>query len=177
VKVALRILLAVVVLVGFVAILGLSVPRDHFATSRIRLRQSPDTVWAVMRDFARTAEWWPDVSAVRQLPDLGGRERWEESTRMGTVGLIVADERPPHFLKTTIDTTGGSSFGGDWLHAIAPTGNGTMVTITERGWVSNPLFRSIGNVTGYFGTIDSYLTALGRHFGETVTPEHVTNDR
>jgi hypothetical protein len=47
------------------------------------------------------------------------------------------------------------------------------VTIFEHGWVSNPIFRSISFMMGHYGTIDRYLTALGRKFGETGTPKHL----
>nr|AAY89242.1 hypothetical protein [uncultured bacterium BAC-L1N9] len=173
-KLALRILLGLAGLVLFVAVLGLSVPRDHLATSRIRLRQSPDTVWAVIRDYEHAASWWPDVRSVKRLADLDGHERWEETMKMGPIAFVLTEERPPNFLRSAIDTTGGSPFGGDWLHEITASPTGTTVTISEQGWVSNPIFRSISAVIGYHGTLDSYLTALARHFGENVTPEHVT---
>ena len=172
-KIALAILGTLAGLVILVALIGAFLPREHQAASRIRLTQSPDTVWAVIRDYEHAASWWPDVKSVRRLADLGGHERWEETMKMGPIAFVIMEERPPQFLRSTIDTTGGSPFGGDWLHEIVPSAEGTTVTITEQGWVSNPIFRSISSVMGYHGTLDSYLTALARHFGEKVTPEHV----
>jgi hypothetical protein len=45
------------------------------------------------------------------------------------------------------------------------------VTITERGLVGNPIFRFVSRfVIGQTATMDSYLRALGKRFGEEVTP-------
>jgi len=175
VKIALAILGALAGLVILVALVGVFLPREHQASSRIQLTQAPDTVWAVIRDYEHAASWWPDVKSVKRLADIDGHERWEETMKMGPVAFVLTEERPPHFLRSAIDTTGGSPFGGDWLHEIIASPTGTTVTITEQGWVSNPIFRSISAVIGYHGTLDSYLTALARHFGENVTPEHVTS--
>ena len=44
---------------------------------------------------------------------------------------------------------------------------GTQVKITEEGDVSNVLFRFMSRyVFGHTATIDSYLAAIARHFGE-----------
>lgn len=44
------------------------------------------------------------------------------------------------------------------------------LTITERGWVRNPLFRFVSQIViGHNTTIDAYLSALGDRLGETAT--------
>jgi hypothetical protein len=61
--------------------------------------------------------------------------------------------------------------GGTWTHELTPDGSGTRLTITERGWVGNPIFRFVSRfVMGQTATIDSYLHALGKRFGEEVKP-------
>ena len=172
-----RILLGLVgvliVLVGLATLVGLLLPRGHRVASGISLRQSPDSVWSVVRDFEHAASWWPELKSVRRLPDLDGRERWQQVTGMGALGLIIMEADPPHSLRSLIDTTGGSPFGGEWHYQISPTEGGSRLIITENGWVSNPLFRTISRLMGYHGTMDSYLTALARHFGEAGRPEHL----
>ena len=174
-KIPLAILGTLAGLIGLLVLIGLFLPREHRATSRISLKQSSDTVWAVIRDYEHAASWWPDVKSVKRLADLDGHERWEETMKMGPIAFVLTEERAPEFLRSAIDTTGGSPFGGDWLHEITSSAVGTTVTITEQGWVSNPLFRAISRLLGYHGTLDSYLTALARHFGENITPEHVAD--
>jgi hypothetical protein len=49
------------------------------------------------------------------------------------------------------------------------------VTLTERGWIANPLFRFLSRfVFGYYRTQEGYLRALGKRLGETVTPARAT---
>jgi len=67
-----------------------------------------------------------------------------------------------------------AAFGGTWTYEVAAVDGGSQVTITEDGWVANPLFRFLSHtVFGVHGTMDGYLKALGKRFGEAVTPEHV----
>lgn len=171
-KIVIVILGVLVGLLVLVALVGLVLPREHQATSRIALRQSPDTVYAVLRNLAEAANWWPEVKSVSRLPDLDGRERWQQVTSMGSIGLIVMEAKAPTLLRTAIDTTGGSPFGGEWVYLISPTPEGSLLTITENGWVSNPLFRSISRLMGHHRTLDSSLTALARHFAEPVRLDH-----
>ncbi|HEU5217629.1 MAG TPA: hypothetical protein VFU23_03170, partial [Gemmatimonadales bacterium] len=65
------------------------------------------------------------------------------------------------------------TFGGVWTYQIAPVPGGATVTVTEDGYVNNPLFRTMMKVMGVHKTIDGYLTALGKKLGENLTPEHL----
>lgn len=85
--------------------------------------------------------------------------------------VVVEDDPPRRFVTEIIDK--GMPFGGTWTYEVTPDGEGARVTITERGEVYNAFFRVISKVVmGHHGTMDSYLVGLGRHFGETVVPEH-----
>ena len=56
-------------------------------------------------------------------------------------------------------------------HALEGEGNATRVTITEYGEVYNPIFRFMSKyIMGHNGTMDGYLTALAKKFGNDVTP-------
>jgi hypothetical protein len=71
------------------------------------------------------------------------------------------------FVARIADTDQG--FGGTWTYDIEPATNGSRVTITERGFVTNPLFRFMSRfVFGYHGTQEAYLRALGKRFGGPV---------
>lgn len=164
---------ALVGIVVIVALIGLLLPRDHRATSRLSLPQPPDSVWSTVRDFPQVAAWWPDVKKVERLEDVEGKERWRESLS-GDMALTlrIEEERPPSRMRSVIEDT-GEPFGGEWIYSISPDGSGSVIEITEAGWVSNPIFRTISRLMGYHKTMDSYLVALGRKFGVTASPEHV----
>ena len=161
-------------LVLLVAAVGLALPRRHRATSRIRLAQPPDSVWAVVRDFGSIPSWWPEVARVDRLEDANGRERWQETLGGNmTMVLQVAEDSPPTRLRGVIEDT-GAPFGGEWIYQITPDGAGSQVEVTEDGWVSNPIFRVVSRLVGHHRTLDSYLSALAKRFGSSVTPEHVS---
>jgi hypothetical protein len=44
--------------------------------------------------------------------------------------------------------------------------------VTEEGWVANPFFRLMSKLGGQHGSIDGYLTALAKHFGEKLVVSH-----
>lgn len=83
---------------------------------------------------------------------------------------MADEERAPSLLVGRIAST-DVPFGGTWTFQVAPDGSGARVTITERGWVSNPIFRFVSRfVIGETATMDTYLRALGKRFGEKVSP-------
>lgn len=165
---------AIIVLVGLLAIYGALLPRTHVASSSIVLKQPPDSVWPVIRDLGALPSWWRDVKRSVRLPDEGGKERWEQQTGMGPMSLEIAESLPPVRLVTRIiPRPGAADFGGTWTYEIAVAGGGSRITITEEGWVANPLFRFMSyKVFGLYGTMDGCLKALGSRFGESVQPAH-----
>jgi len=163
------------VLVGLILLLtlvGLALPREHKVASRIPLRQPPESVYAVIRDLGAIPTWWPSVKQVSRRNDPQGREIWDETMGDGfEMGLEVTTAEPPSLLKTLI-VGDDAPFGGSWTIRIEPVPIGSTVTVTERGWVSNPIFRVISRLMGYHRTMDDYLKALGSRFGEQVSIQH-----
>lgn len=93
---------------------------------------------------------------------------------MGSMPLEIAESQPPARLVTRIASPPGAAFGGTWTYEVRAADGGSRLTITEDGWVANPLFRFMAHtIFGVHGTMDGYLKALGTRFGETVEPEHV----
>ena len=163
------------VIVGLIAlawIVGSLTPRKHMASSRITLSQPPDTVWAVIRDPAALKDTWADLTEVRRSLDNGGREVWDEKVSGFDMRLIVEEDTPPSRLVTRIDAAPDAAFGGRWVYQLEPSGAGSAVIVTEEGWVGNPLYRLMSSLGGQHRSIDGYLTALGKHFGQPVKPEH-----
>lgn len=170
------IVIALVALVALMALIGTMVPRDHVAGTSITLRQSPDSIWKVIRDLGALPQWWTETKSSVRTADKDGHERWEQDVGGFKMAAIIETDEPPRRLVTRIDSPPGASFGGTWTYEIAPVAEGSRVTVTERGWIANPLFRFLSRfVFGYYGTQEKYLKALGKNFGATVTPVRVSN--
>ena len=154
-------------------VVGLFISRSHRATSAVSLRQPVDSVWKTVRDIGGGPSWWPAIKRVERLPDRGGREVWRQKMSGFDVPIIVLESVPPRRLVTQIDPKARAAFGGTWTYELAPDGTGTFISVTEAGWISNPVFRFMSRfLFGYYGSLDGYLKALGKRFGETVEPTH-----
>jgi hypothetical protein len=88
-KWVLIIVAALVALVSLMAIIGLMVPRDHVAAASITLRQSPDSVWKVIRDLGGMGAWWGEVKSSVRTADKDGHERWEQSIGGFAMAVVV----------------------------------------------------------------------------------------
>lgn len=171
-KLILIIVLSLAALIGIIALIGLSLPRTHRAASRITLQKPPTEVWAVVRDLGALQGTWSELKSSRRLPDEAGREVWEQNAGGFPLRLIVEQSNPPTRLVTRIDAAPDAAFGGTWTYELEPAGAGTRLTVTEAGYVSNPIFRVMMKVMGVHRTADGYLRALGTKLGERVQPVH-----
>lgn len=153
-------LIALLALVaGVIALLGSRLPEKHVASKSILLRQSPQDVYAVVRDFGSATTWRSDVERI-EITSAGGPVRFREVGKNGTVNYELVEDIPGQKMLTRIlDTDLGYS--GQWTYTFAAENGGTRVTIREDGEVSNVLFRFMSRyVFGHTATIDSYLTSL-----------------
>lgn len=166
-KWALIIVGGIAALIAIVALIGMLLPRKHVASRTARFRQSPQALWAIVRDLAGAAAWWPGVKKAERLSDMNGHEVVCQTLKDGTpLKLEVVENDPPRRLVTRI-ANDKLPFGGTWTYEIEPDGDGAKLTITENGEVFNPIFRFVGRfIIGYSGTIDSYFQALGAKCGE-----------
>ena len=114
---------------------GAALPVAHLAARSKRLPARPEIVWGLINDPVATKGW-------------GGAVRTE-----------AVEQDPPRLLVTRI--VGEKSFGGTWTFELAPEGHdATTLTITERGEIYNPLFRTVMRAMGHTRTIDAYLAKL-----------------
>jgi hypothetical protein len=127
----------------------------------------------VVRDLGALQGVWPDLKSAKRVPDANGQEVWEQNAGGFPLRLIVQESVEPTRLVTRMDAAPDAAFGGTWTYELVPAGAGTQVTVTENGYVSNPLFRVVMHAMGVHRSVDGYLRALGTKLGETVTPEHV----
>jgi uncharacterized protein YndB with AHSA1/START domain len=161
----------IALLAGVIALIGSRLPKTHTASRSVLLHQSPNQVYAVVRDFASAPTWRSDVKRIEVQTQPGERLHFREEGKNGTVNYELAEDVPSQRMVTRIlDTDLG--YAGKWTYVFTPDNGGTRVTITEDGEVSNVLFRFMSHyVFGQTATLDSYLTSLAKKFGESATPQ------
>ena len=73
--------------------------------------------------------------------------------------ISIERSEPPRLLVTRIEP--GLPFGGTWTYELAPDAGGSVLTITERGEVYNPIFRFMSRfIFGHDSTLAGYMAAL-----------------
>jgi hypothetical protein len=128
----------IVGLVVVVAVAGALMPREHVASRTLRVRRAP-------------AEVWPVITRL---------------TAASSVPVDILEQDPPHRLVSRVKET-EKNFGGTWTIVIAPVPDGSTLTITEDGWVANPIFRFVSRVViGHHSTMDGLLTQVAKTFNE-----------
>jgi hypothetical protein len=161
----------IVLLAGIIAMIGSRLPKSHSASRSVFLHQSPQQVYAVVRDFTSAPAWRSDVKRIDVQERPGEKVQFREEGKNGTVNFELTEDVPEQRMVTRImDTDLGYS--GKWTYMFTSENGGTRVTITEDGEVSNVLFRFMSRyVFGHTATLDGYLTSLAKHFGENATPQ------
>jgi uncharacterized protein YndB with AHSA1/START domain len=171
---------AVLVLLGLmllllvaIVVVGAMLPQSHTVRMEAHYAASATAVWDVITDYRKYPEWRGDVRAVEALAPHDGLPAWRERTTNGDIRYETVEAQPPRRLVTRIADP-KLPFGGTWTYQLTPDPTGCTLTITENGEVYNPLFRFISRyVMGQTTTMDRYLRALGRKFGEQITTQEV----
>lgn len=155
------------------ALIGSMLPRDHVARMTIELRTPPERTWTLISDVGGSARWRGDVTEVTVDSSNGGPVRFTEKSKQGTIPFEVVSRDPPRRqVVRVIDD--GHPFGGTWTWEIEPLGAGTRLTVTEAGFIKNPLFRVMSKL--FFpptATIQKYLRELAKELGEDAAPHAV----
>ncbi|HZQ91596.1 MAG TPA: SRPBCC family protein [Terriglobales bacterium] len=164
--------LAGVIATGVIVfVIGSLLPQAHVARRTARYRQSPETIWHAITDYANFAAWRTDVRAVEPITTASGNPAWREKSRSGDIPIEIVESQAPSRLVTRIADP-RLPFGGTWTFEITRTPDGAQLSITENGEVYNPIFRFVSRfIMGHSATIEAYLRALGKKFGENVTPQ------
>jgi hypothetical protein len=150
----------IVAVVAIVAIVGWLLPQSHVASRSRTFKQPPQQVYAAIADVRSYPKWRPDVRNVTVLSEEPLRWLEEGSDK---IEFEVVESQPPT-RQVTIIASKDLPFGGRWEYAVAPDSSGTRLTITERGEIYNPIFRTMARfVFGYTKTMDDYLAALDRY--------------
>ena len=148
-------ILFVIAFVGLILVIGALLPKKHVASKSIVVRRDPRSVYDLVRDFEHAPQWRTDVKRVEILSPSQFREN-------GEVTYEVVEDEPGHELVTRI-VNKDLGYSGSWTYAFDPVPDGTRVTITENGEVSNIIFRFMSRfVFGHTATIEKTLAALQR---------------
>ena len=127
-----------VLLIVIVAAIGATLPRTHTASRTLRVRRPPQEAWTAITQAMTTSD----------------------------VPVDIVENDPPRRLVSKVKET-EKMFGGTWTVTVAPLENGSTVTITEDGWVANPIFRFVSRfVIGHHATMDGMLKSVAKNFGE-----------
>ena len=124
----------VVVLVAVVVAIGARLPREHVASRTLRVRRTPQEIWPILI----------------------------QTTAASSVPVDVVEQIAPRRMVTRVRET-EKMFGGTWTCVIAPVPEGSTLTITEDGWVANPIFRFMSRmVIGHHATMDGMLKQVAK---------------
>jgi hypothetical protein len=137
--------LAILIVLGaLVAIVGSTLPRTHKASRTLTIGHSPGEIWPAL------------------MQAIGA----------SSVPVEVVESRPP-FRQVTRVTEQEKNFGGTWTIDVRPRPSTTSggvestVTITEEGWVANPIFRFVSRfVMGHHATMDAILRSVAKTLNE-----------
>jgi hypothetical protein len=162
-------LAGLIAIVLLIVIIGMTLPVAHVASRKARFRQPPQVVFDAI---SGPGEWRGDLAKIEPLPSVNGRQRWKEISKRGdAITFELMDSTPP-LRRVTRIADENLPFSGGWTFEIAPAAGGSTLRITERGEVTNPIFRFVSRfIIGHYRTIDTYLNDLARKFGETLEIE------
>ena len=135
-KIVLVLAAVVIAVVAMVLIVGASLPKRHTVSRSATFKLDPTTVYAAVRDqYSKSAPGMYEI-----VEDDPGRRF---VTRIAAQNL---------------------GYSGSWTHEFEQVPDGTRLTITENGEVTNIFFRFMSRfVFGHTATIDAYLKSLRRH--------------
>jgi len=161
-RVTVLVLGAIVVVLLAVIAAGYALPVAHVASREAQLGTPPERVFQTLANVDDFPKWRSDVQSV-EIVARSPRLQWREHGDNGPITFELQRSEPSRQLTTRITDT-SLPFGGSWTFALAPSGGGTKLTITENGEVYNPLFRFMSRfVFGHTATIEKYLADLEKH--------------
>jgi hypothetical protein len=170
-KIAFILLVVVVALALVVLIIGAALPKSHVVSRHVILHRSPGEIYETVRNFTAAPSWRPDLERVETIATGDDRIRFREHGKQGTVTYDLIEDRPNEKIVTRIADR-DLGYSGAWTYIFQSEAGGTRLEITEVGEVSNILFRFLSRFAfGHTATIEKYLAALGRKFGQEVSSQ------
>jgi|GEM_PF-5313172 len=148
--------------------IGMATPLDHQVTKSLDLKVDQQQVYDAMVDWEQYPKWRTELVGVSAVQDPEGDPRWLEDWKGDQdIELEITAEEPGRRVEITIHDP-SDMFSGTWECLVAPAEGGSMVTLTERGTIPNPMVRGmmtcVPGAKAYCLTL--YLKGLAKKFGE-----------
>ncbi|HVQ09001.1 MAG TPA: SRPBCC family protein [Allosphingosinicella sp.] len=152
-------------LILLICLVGALLPRDHEAAAEAVMPAPPARVAAMVGAVEAYPEWRGGVKRVEMLGRDGEAVRFIEHGKDGILAFRLTEEASGTRFRSTIDDP-KLPFGGSWIIALAPAGEGTLVRIEEHGFVRNVLFRFVSAlILGHDRTMKAWLADMARGLG------------
>lgn len=152
-------------LIGLMAAVGATLPVRHHTSLQSVYPAPRDTLFALITDVERFAEWRTGVERVEPRPNVQGRPRWQEVGPDGAILYETVESTPARRHVTRIADP-ELPFGGSWTFELEDAPPGTLLRITEDGEIYNPIFRFVSRyILGHDRTIERYLADLRSEIG------------
>ena len=119
---------------------GAALPAEHRTTARGSFDRAPEAVWRVLTDLEAMPAWRSDLVRVERLPEADGRMTWLEIRSGEDQVMELTESDPPHRLVIHRREDGRPGL-PERIVQLRATINGTLVTVSERDQVGNPLAR------------------------------------
>lgn len=119
---------------------GAALPAEHRTTARESFDRAPEAVWRVLTDLEAMPSWRSDLVRIERLPEADGRMIWLEIGSGKDQVMELTESDPPRRLVIHRREDGRPGL-PERIVQLRATMNGTLVTVTERDQVGNPLAR------------------------------------
>ena len=136
----LRVLAGLAGAVALAYLAGATLPAEHRTTARESFDRAPEAVWRVLTDLEGMSSWRSDLDRIERLPAADGRTTWLEVGSGEDQVMELTESDPPRRLVIHRREDGRPGL-PERIVQLRATINGTLVTVTERAEVGNPLVR------------------------------------
>ena len=159
--IVLYIVAGLVGLVVLMAAIGALLPRAHTAARTTTFAKPPADVWRALTNLDAQTAWRRGLERIEHVDAV----KFREHTTQGVILFEVVEDHANERRVTRI-ADDKLPFGGRWIYELRPDGAGTRLTITEDGFIKNPVFRFLSKtVFSTTATIEKFLQDLGTHLG------------
>lgn len=145
---------------------GAALPAEHRTTARQSFDRAPEAVWRVLTDLEGMPSWRSDLVRIERLPEADGRMTWLEIGRGEDQVMELTESDPPRRLVIHRREDGRPGL-PERVVQLRATINGTLVTVTERAQVGNPLARVLVRLGAGESPADRLLADLHDRLGTT----------
>jgi uncharacterized protein YndB with AHSA1/START domain len=140
-------------------LVGLTIGPEQIVSRQLRLARPPEAIWRVLLDLDGMPMWRSDLVALERLPDQAGGPAWREIGPSGVRVIALTVAEPPHRLVLRRTEAGVPALPARTFE-LTSTEGGTLLTLTERTLVRNPLRRAFNRLHPPRGGIARLLRDL-----------------